>query len=74
MKLALSRVFVAVAAVASFADAPTASAQTTGAQLYAQRCATCHDKDVPRAPRRDALRQMSPEAILGALQAGIMGP
>ena len=46
----------------------------SGEALYAKRCAMCHDKDVPRAPRRETLRLMSPEAILGSLQGGTMLP
>ena len=75
MTLALSRFAVSVAAACLIAAPPApAGAQEPGEALYAKRCAMCHDKDVPRAPRRDTLRLMSPEAILGALQGGTMAP
>ena len=75
MTLAPSRFAVSVAAACLLAAQPApAGAQDSGEALYAKRCAMCHDKDVPRAPRRDALRLMSPEAILGSLQGGTMAP
>lgn len=42
------------------------------AALYAQRCASCHDAGVQRAPGRSALAQMSPENIRLALSSGSM--
>ena len=63
-----------VAACLIAAQPAPAGAQEPGEALYAKRCAMCHDKDVPRAPRRETLRLMSPEAILGALQGGTMAP
>ena len=73
MTPAMSRLFVSVAAACLIAAQPApASAQVSGEALYAQRCAMCHDKAVPRAPAREALRLMSPEAVLGALQGGTM--
>lgn len=75
MTLALSRLCVSVAAFGLVSAQPRpASAQVSGEALYARRCAMCHDKDVPRAPRRDTLRLMSAEAILGSLQGGTMAP
>jgi len=43
-----------------------------GATIYKQACATCHDTGANRAPTRDALRQMSPERVLAALESGAM--
>src|SRR5262245_42270814 len=43
-----------------------------GATLYKQLCSSCHDAAVERAPNRDALRQMSPERVLTALESGLM--
>ena len=75
MTLTVSRLAVSVAAACLIAAQPApASAQEPGEALYAKRCAMCHDKDVPRAPRREALRLMSPEAIFGSLQGGTMLP
>jgi polyvinyl alcohol dehydrogenase (cytochrome) len=51
-------------------------AQPSGAELYARACAQCHDsRDTEiRAPRREALRALAPEAILRSLEAGTMKP
>ena len=43
-----------------------------GEALYQQRCAACHEGAVPRAPNRDALKQMSPENVRFALVGGSM--
>lgn len=43
-----------------------------GAAVYKQRCASCHDGGVGRAPNREALKQMSPENVQLALTSGIM--
>ncbi|HEX7035433.1 MAG TPA: PQQ-binding-like beta-propeller repeat protein [Pseudomonadales bacterium] len=48
------------------ADAPA------GQQIYRQRCAGCHDGAVKKAPHREMLALMTPEAILHALDHGIM--
>jgi polyvinyl alcohol dehydrogenase (cytochrome) len=50
-----------------------ASAQTpNGAALYRENCASCHDAGADRAPSRDSLREMSPEAVLAAMENGLM--
>jgi polyvinyl alcohol dehydrogenase (cytochrome) len=64
----------AVIVAASVAQAqPT---QSTGADVYASRCATCHDApDATRAPSRESLRARSAQAILAALEpTGVMAP
>ena len=43
-----------------------------GPTLYKQLCASCHDKGTDRAPNRDALRLMTPERVLTALESGVM--
>jgi polyvinyl alcohol dehydrogenase (cytochrome) len=43
-----------------------------GSALYRQRCASCHDGGVGRAPQLAALKQMSPENVQFALNAGVM--
>ncbi|HXY01675.1 MAG TPA: PQQ-binding-like beta-propeller repeat protein, partial [Candidatus Limnocylindrales bacterium] len=43
-----------------------------GEALYKQRCAACHDNEVPRAPNRAALKEMSAENIRFALMTGKM--
>lgn len=43
-----------------------------GPTLYKQLCASCHETGTDRAPNRDALRAMSPERVLAALERGAM--
>src|SRR5207244_4010798 len=43
-----------------------------GPTVYAQICASCHDAGYDRAPDRAALRSMSPERVLAALETGPM--
>jgi polyvinyl alcohol dehydrogenase (cytochrome) len=43
-----------------------------GAALYKDTCASCHDTAVERAPSREALRTLSPERVLDAMEAGAM--
>jgi polyvinyl alcohol dehydrogenase (cytochrome) len=50
-----------------------ASAQTpNGAALYRENCASCHNAGADRAPSRDSLQTMSPEAVLTAMESGLM--
>lgn len=43
-----------------------------GRNLYQANCAGCHEGGVPKAPNRVWLEMMAPDAILGALNDGIM--
>ena len=43
-----------------------------GPTLYTQLCASCHDTGLDRAPNRDALKAMTPERVLTALEKGVM--
>src|SRR5438876_4129359 len=43
-----------------------------GATLYKQLCSNCHDTGLERAPSRDALRAMTPERVLTAMERGPM--
>ena len=43
-----------------------------GAALYRQMCATCHEGGADRAPTREALRSMTAERVLAALESGAM--
>src|SRR5262245_61998135 len=52
--------------------AATPMAGPDGAKVYEQRCASCHNGKVSRAPQMPALRQRTPEAILDALETGVM--
>jgi polyvinyl alcohol dehydrogenase (cytochrome) len=68
----LAMIGVAVAAGPLFAE--TASAQTvSGAGVYQQRCAQCHENAAAnRAPSRDALQKMPASRILRTLDFGLM--
>jgi polyvinyl alcohol dehydrogenase (cytochrome) len=44
----------------------------TGAELYQQHCASCHDAGAARAPSREAFRAMSPTRVLAAMESGLM--
>ena len=43
-----------------------------GARVFAERCAACHNGAVPKAPHLIWLEMMSPQAILRALDGGVM--
>src|SRR4051812_7141932 len=43
-----------------------------GAALYRERCASCHDSPSGRIPSIGAIRQMTSQAIYGALTNGVM--
>ena len=61
--------------LASMLAAAPASAQvadSSGADIYAKHCASCHDQGSPRIPPRDALAKMSPARILRTLDFGLM--
>jgi polyvinyl alcohol dehydrogenase (cytochrome) len=48
--------------------------QKPGAAVYRERCSTCHEGQVQKAPTKTFLSMMSPEAIFDALTVGIMNP
>ena len=54
--------------------AVAASTQTplSGERLYRHNCATCHEGGLPKAPHRDWLAKMAPDAVLHSLTDGIM--
>ncbi len=55
---------------------PAAAAQSatpiSGADVYQNRCAKCHDQTDSRAPSRDTLQKMSSARILRTLDFGLM--
>src|SRR5262249_17862944 len=51
--------------------APARDAQD-GATLYQKNCGGCHDSGASRVPSRQALKRLSPERILLALESGTM--
>ncbi|HXC60337.1 MAG TPA: PQQ-binding-like beta-propeller repeat protein [Steroidobacteraceae bacterium] len=64
----LAAVCLLIAAPIMAADAP----QLSGAQVYAQRCAACHDQVGTRTPPREALTRLSPQRIMRTLDFGLM--
>ena len=46
--------------------------EAAGRALYESGCAQCHDANVVRAPQRYILQLSTPEAILSALDDGLM--
>ena len=70
MRLASLMLFV-LASSATAAAAQTPAPQDADA-IYKARCASCHEAGVARAPNRDGLRRLTPEAIGAALTTGSM--
>jgi polyvinyl alcohol dehydrogenase (cytochrome) len=58
---------VALSAIAAAAQAPQ-----DAEAIYKTRCASCHEAGVARAPNREGLRRLTPQAIGAALTAGSM--
>jgi polyvinyl alcohol dehydrogenase (cytochrome) len=55
------------------AFSPLCAQAPDGAALYKDHCALCHDRSAEtRAPAPTALREMSPENIVHALESGVM--
>jgi polyvinyl alcohol dehydrogenase (cytochrome) len=62
-----------VALVIVSGSSRTLDAQTINAEaIYKDSCAQCHDNPQGRTPSRAALRDRTPEAILGAITSGSM--
>lgn len=54
------------------ADANAARELMPGRVHYERACVQCHDGSVQKAPHRDMIGLMTPEAILGTMQGGLM--
>jgi polyvinyl alcohol dehydrogenase (cytochrome) len=65
----MKRLILVLAGAALFQQ--IAAAQD-GAALYKQMCASCHEGGADRAPTREALRSMTAERVLAALESGAM--
>jgi polyvinyl alcohol dehydrogenase (cytochrome) len=70
----MRRVIPCLAGAALFLSSAAPLLADDGASLYKQLCASCHDGGLDRAPDREALRSMTPERVLNALQNGVMIP
>lgn len=62
----------AVAATDEKTGEAEAPARHPGAEPYQQRCASCHDKAVYKAPHRMFISMMAPDAVLKAMNKGVM--
>jgi mono/diheme cytochrome c family protein len=74
-RLALAWVMASAGSVpAALAAADTAPSppKSAGEQIYAERCAQCHEGGVPKAPHKMFLQMMATDAIHAALTTGIM--
>ena len=48
------------------------AADPAGGALYQKRCSACHEAQQTRAPSRETLSKMTPEAIFNSLVSGLM--
>ena len=65
----MRRVVVLAVLVAAVPALSQAQSSPSGEAVYKQHCAGCHEGSLPRAPNREALRAMAPEAIDTALSS-----
>src|SRR6202522_2204524 len=66
---------VAAEQPASTDSASAAAARVArGAALFKDRCASCHDPAIDRAPSKTALARRLPDDIATALKSGVMQP
>src|SRR5690349_8861900 len=63
---------LAVLTAAILLSAPAAFAAASGEDVYAKRCASCHDQANPRIPPRDSLMKIPVSRILKVLDFGPM--
>src|SRR2546428_13886518 len=69
----ISRFMLFIAFGLAAAAVPAGAQPPDGAAVLAKHCASCHaGAGVERAPSQAALRERTPEAILGALVNGVM--
>ncbi|HUQ52937.1 MAG TPA: cytochrome c, partial [Gammaproteobacteria bacterium] len=71
MRALLFALVAAIVALPWQLEAQTAD-EPSGAAVYAQRCAACHDQVDARIPPRAALTEMSPARVLRTLDFGLM--
>src|SRR5262245_24094334 len=72
MRLPSLALFVVVLSVTSALGQTPQGSNAEAEGLYTARCASCHDAGVARAPNRQALNRLSPDAIRAALTSGSM--
>lgn len=64
--------FSVLSAALHLLSAPWAFAAASGEDVYAKRCASCHDQTNPRIPPRDSLMKIPASRILKVLDFGPM--
>ncbi len=47
---------------------------TDGAELFQTNCAYCHDRNLPRMPSLEGLKEKDPRDIFSAISGGVMAP
>ena len=72
LHLALAFVLALSAHTAAAQTPPPAPGAASGQAVFDRACATCHDNSNSGAPNREALRLLTPEAIVNALTNGKM--
>src|SRR5579871_4118223 len=72
MQMITSASFRALVALALFGLWTSHAAGATGEEVYAKRCASCHDQTNSRIPSRDSLQKMPAARILKVLDFGVM--
>jgi cytochrome c5 len=70
--ITFARRIVTTLAVAAALAGPVSAQSPDGAALYTATCAMCHDTGAYRAPSRDIIKTLSPEAVVGAMNIGPM--
>lgn len=68
----MKQLLTATVSVGMLLSAPGLAIAQDGATFYKLTCASCHDGGADRAPDRDALRAMTPERVLAAMETGPM--
>lgn len=64
--------WIGVLAAIVILPTPAALAAASGEEVYAKRCATCHDQSNPRIPSRESLKKIPATRILKVLDFGVM--
>lgn len=68
------RAAVLAASLAALAPGAAAAQTVDAQQLFANRCAMCHEKGLAGAPAKEELAKRAPEMVVHALTEGVMQP
>jgi polyvinyl alcohol dehydrogenase (cytochrome) len=64
--------WIGVLAAIAILPTPAALADGSGEEVYAKRCAACHDQSNPRIPSRESLKKIPATRIVKVLDFGVM--